>query len=270
MRFFRRSGSRDTAERQQVYQAEAGEQASWMDDYLVFAGHDGLDVVGESHYQDDIWLAIGGRRDPSERVRVDIIAVLAAEADNPYDASAISVWVDGRKVGYLSREDAQRYRGGLLALQAKCGKAIALPGVAVGGGIRDDGPGMVGIFLNHDPADFGLRPPHLVMPAAAGFRTALSDALATDEADDSYDLSWLAELPGDDIRAISVLRQLLAGETDLLSRHFMHAELENILYRSRDAFGSALGEYDQVCVQHDSEMDSLRPAFLAKWGRYRF
>jgi hypothetical protein len=39
---------------------------------------------------------------------------LAAEADNPDDANAVSVWVQGLKVGYLSRDDARRYRPGLL------------------------------------------------------------------------------------------------------------------------------------------------------------
>jgi hypothetical protein len=37
-------------------------------------------------------------------------------------------------------------------------------------------------------------------------RTGLTDALATDAADDSYDLSWLSDLPADDIRAIKKLR----------------------------------------------------------------
>jgi hypothetical protein len=47
----------------------------------------------------------------------------------------------------------------------------------------------------------------------------------------------------------------------------MHAHLEALLYQSRDAFGSALDEYDAACRQHDSEMDGIRAAFMAKWGR---
>lgn len=35
-------------------------------------------------------------------------AVLVAEPDNPYDSSAIAVWVRGRHVGYLQRELAAR------------------------------------------------------------------------------------------------------------------------------------------------------------------
>jgi hypothetical protein len=98
-------------------------------------------------------------------------------------------------------------------------------------------------------------------------RTGLSDALATDDADDSYDLSWMSDLPPDDLRAIKMLRQLLERETDAIDRHYMHAHLQTLLYRSRDVFASALDEYDQACRQHDAEMDSIRVAFMAKWGR---
>src|SRR4030095_14357628 len=82
----------------------------------------------------------------------------------------------------------------------------------------------------------------------------------------SYDLVWLRDLPVDDLRAIKLLRQLLERETDAIDRHFMHAHLQSLLYRSRDVFASALEEYDQACHQHDAEMDSIRVAFMAKWG----
>lgn len=62
-------------------------------------------------------------------------------------------------------------------------------------------------------------------------------------------------------------RQLLERESDVIDRHFMHAHLEALLYQSRDAFASALDEYDAACRQHDSEMDGIRAAFLAKWGQ---
>jgi hypothetical protein len=47
----------------------------------------------------------------------------------------------------------------------------------------------------------------------------------------------------------------------------MYAQLETMLYRSRDAFRSALDEYDNVCRQHDTEMDAIREAFMTKWGK---
>jgi len=82
---------------------------------------------------------------------------MVAEDDNPYDANAVALWIQGLKVGYLSRENALRFRPGLLALQDAEGMAIALSGVIVGGGIREDGPGRLGVFLRYDPADFGPR-----------------------------------------------------------------------------------------------------------------
>jgi hypothetical protein len=98
-------------------------------------------------------------------------------------------------------------------------------------------------------------------------RTAQSDALATDAADDSYDLAWMADLPDDDIRAIPVLRKLLATETSILSRHYIYQNLEAMLYRARDAFASARSEYDEACRQHDAEMDRIRQACIEKWGK---
>ncbi|MDQ3927682.1 MAG: hypothetical protein M3328_00900 [Chloroflexota bacterium] len=170
-------------------------------------------------------------------------------------------------MGYLSREDARRYRPGLLTLEQQHSRPIALAGVIAGGGMRADGPGRLGVFLEHNPADFGLRPRQMGPPAGSAMRTGLSAALATDDADDAYDLSWMSDLPPDDLRAIKLLRQLLERETDALDRHYMHAHLQTLLYRSGDVFASALDEYDQACRQHDAEMESIRVAFMAKWGR---
>ena len=246
------------------------ERPSWMihgmEARLLDGGED-LEVVGESFHQDNLWYLVGDRRSPEQRVEMDICAVMVAEDDNPYDANAVAIWIAGLKVGHLSRDNARRYRPGLLALQEAQGMPIALQGVIVGGGLRADGPGRLGVFLRHDPADFGLRRPPLASPPEPRMRTGLSDAAATDDADESYDLSWMRQLPADDIRAIPVLRRLLADEKDLLSRHFMYARLEAVLYRSRDAFASALDEYDQACRQHDAEMDGMREAFVAKWGK---
>jgi hypothetical protein len=229
-------------------------------------GTEDLEVVGESYYQPDLW-HLARAHPGKERVREDICAVLVPEDDNPYDPAAVAVWIDGLKVGHLSRENAQRYRPGLLAQEEAQGMPIALPGVITGGGIRSDGPGKLGVFLHHDPEDFGLTRRFLSPPPESRMRTGLSDALATDAADDSYDLAWMSGLPGDDVRAIPYLRKLLDQEKDILDRHFMFTQLEAILYRCRDAFASALGEYDEACHQHDAEMDGIRAACIAKWGK---
>ena len=121
----------------------------------LFGGGDDLEVVGESYYQENLWRLVGPRW-PDDRVRHPVYAVLVAEDDNPHDANAVAVWVQGLKVGHLSRADARRYRPGLLGLQRRHGEPVALNGVIAGGGIRGDGPGRLGVFLRHDPADFGL------------------------------------------------------------------------------------------------------------------
>jgi hypothetical protein len=47
----------------------------------------------------------------------------------------------------------------------------------------------------------------------------------------------------------------------------MFCELDDRLYRSRDVFSSALVEYDDTCMRHDAEMDGVRAALLAKFGK---
>jgi tetratricopeptide (TPR) repeat protein len=234
---------------------------------VLYGGSHDLEVVGESHYQDELWHIVGGRT--TDRVRTDVKAVLVAESDNPYDANAISVWIRGMRVGYLSREDAAEYRPGLLTLQAKERRSIALAGVIVGGGIRADGPGRLGVWLSCDPGDFGVAivAPPVPETIQGTIRTGLSQALATDEQDESYDLSWLEQLPSDHIAAIRRLRELLDHDPDPIDRHYMFCELEWRLYRSRDAFASALDEYDEACRRHDAEMNGIRDALLAKFGK---
>jgi hypothetical protein len=146
------------------------QRPSWMPDGMevkLYEGREDLEVVGEASYQDNLWRIIRERRSSDGRVREEVYAVLAAEPDNPYDANAVAVWIEGLKVGYLSREDARRYRPGLQALEQKHGKPIALAGVIAGGGMRADGPGRLGVFLEHDPADFGLRPMQMSPPAGS-------------------------------------------------------------------------------------------------------
>ncbi len=134
--------------------AEGGRMAPTGTGVEIRQGNVGLQVVGESYYQDALRQVIGG--DARNRVRVEIVAVMRAEMDNPFDPNAVSIWIDGLRVGYLARADAARYRPGLLALESSYGRPIALGGVIAGGGIRADGPGLLGVFLRHDPRDFDV------------------------------------------------------------------------------------------------------------------
>ncbi len=59
----------------------------------LYGGRHDLEIVGESNYQDALWRAVGGRT--TERVRVEIRAVVADEPDNPHDRNACETDVGG-------------------------------------------------------------------------------------------------------------------------------------------------------------------------------
>jgi hypothetical protein len=228
----------------------------------VYPGNETLEVVGESRHQDALWEIVGGfRREP---VRHPCDALLIPEPDNPVDPNAIRVLVDGRHIGYLSGHDAEVYLPGLQRLMASSATShVALEGQIVGGGERGNGIGSLGLFLDHNPADFGLAPHYT---SGGRLRTGLSNAIASDLDDDNYDLSWLRTLELDDETAAAQLHSLLEREHDPIDRHYMLCELEERLYRCRNARPSALQEFDAVCAQHHEEMAVLRPALLEKFG----
>lgn len=230
----------------------------------LYEGTSTLQVVGESFYQDALWRLAEARL--GDEVRRDIYAVLLPEPDNEYDPNAVVVLINGLKVGHLSRDDASKYQPGLVALMKKHGNPIALEGVIAGGGRRDDGPGMLGVFLTHDPVDFGL-PADETAHREPSLRTGLSAAMATDDEDDSYDLDWMDRLPENPVKRIPQLRALLADDPDPIDRHFMFLALEEDLYYCRDTFPTALTEFDEVCEQHHAEIETgTREALLAKFG----
>jgi hypothetical protein len=172
---------------------------------MLFSGSETLEVVGESHHQDELWEIVGGRT--SDPVRWETTALLIPNPENPYDPNAIEVRIDGLIVGYLSREDAATYRPGLIDLMRRTDPPlIALHGVIVGGGWRGTRIGYLGVFLDHDPADFGLDHPHHV--SLGKLCTGLSAAVGDDEAE----MAWYGRLPKDDLAASEELRVLLVRE----------------------------------------------------------
>ena len=96
-------------------EAVAGGDTLWV----LGDGRFRIDVVGESNYQEALETAAGGRR--PKGVNQTVTAQLAMEDDNPYDSKAVAVRIDGAKVGYLSRDDARRFReeGGELLASAQ-------------------------------------------------------------------------------------------------------------------------------------------------------
>jgi hypothetical protein len=207
-------------------------------------GEDDLEVAGDVSYQEILWSLCGGHR--AEPVRHGVVAVLVPEPENPHDANAIAVRIDGRIAGYLPRDVAARYRNGLHVAMSRCGGHVALRGTIVGG------PELLTVWLEHDPAHFGVVPD--LAPGAG-------EAWLTD-VDDAYDLSWFDDLPDADAPATLMLRDLLANDPDPVDRHFQFAELESRLARTR-----ALDEHDRVCRRHDAEMEVICAAFLRRWGK---
>lgn len=227
----------------------------------LYTGSETLEVVGESNYQDALRHLAGA---PVPGIRVPKIAVLAPEPDNPYDANAIQVQIEAHVVGYLSREDAARYLPGVRRLME--GESfVALEAMIVCGGSG----GVFGVFLDHDPDDFGLgrSAPSQRRGELAEMRTGFTEAWMTDVEDDSYDLSWYDDLPHGDRDAVAMLGTLLQHDPDPIDRHFQFAELESRLYRLRDIEPTALDDYDEACRAHDAEMAGICAAFRAKWGK---
>jgi len=64
-------------------------------------------VAGVSHYQEELLALVG--ETGAGRVRHQSSATLEPEPDNPHDPEAVKVLLEGRHVGYMSREDARRY-----------------------------------------------------------------------------------------------------------------------------------------------------------------
>jgi hypothetical protein len=226
----------------------------------ILGGSETLDVVGESHYLKELWSIVGQHR-PGEPVRFSTVALLVPEPENPYDKNAVKVVIDGLKVGYLARTEAPLYRPGILRLMDDAGGAlVGLRADIVGSGDERE---LLGVFLDHDPVDFGLEPyPAPPVPVRTGWGLAAT----TDDQDDSYDLSWREKLSPQDSKAIPQLRSLLETERPAISRHYVYCDLEHCLYHSRNDFLSALDDFDAVCEQHAQEMDTIRPALVAKFG----
>ena len=75
---------------------------------LTGNGKFALEVVGESHYQQNFAKICGHRKESGENLLID--ANLILEDNNPYDKNAVRVDIAGLTVGYLSREVACLYR----------------------------------------------------------------------------------------------------------------------------------------------------------------
>jgi hypothetical protein len=236
---------------------------------VILEGDDDLDVVGESYRQDALWKIVGGKT--SERVRKETIGYLVPEPTNVYDPNAIGVWIQGLQVGFIAKELAREIIDDLHALiESNAGKYIGLRGVVAGGGERDDGPGMLGVFLEFPSDKFGLGIQKSVKSDTGSFTmsTGETDAFVTDAQDDSYDLSWMNQLSGDPSKRIVGLKDVLEKNLEPISRHFAFAHLEEIYYQYKEVFPDALKQFDELAEKHHAELETtIRAAMINKWGK---
>ena len=94
-----------------------------------------VQVVGESHYAESFHAICG----PPNKLgySVDALAELRPEPENPYDPNAVAVFVQGQKVGHLSREDARRYETVVRGAIAEHGTATCYAAVHGGWGFSE-------------------------------------------------------------------------------------------------------------------------------------
>jgi hypothetical protein len=115
---------------------------------LVLPGGEVVHVVGESHYQAALDAIGGGKCEEGHQLMCQ--AELRPEPHNEYDKRAVGVYVDGRKVGHLSRADAKARQPKLLVLRSQ-GKRPMCGALISGGWFRRPGDeGHYGIRLDLD------------------------------------------------------------------------------------------------------------------------
>lgn len=115
-------------------------------------GEHDFEIVGESHFQAQLWSLVGSTAAADERMPHEAVAVLLPVSDNPYDANAVEVHIDGMKVGHLSRDDAADLRADIEELSETNGTAISMIvcNAAIFGGYvtKDGGRAMLGVKLD--------------------------------------------------------------------------------------------------------------------------
>lgn len=104
-------------------------------------------VVGESRYQDALERICGGHN--REGHQFDCVAQLTPEPENPHDKNAVRIEIAGAKVGYLGRQDAEKYLAAL-ADAGHAGQPAYAEARIVGGWKRNQheaGAGHFGVTL---------------------------------------------------------------------------------------------------------------------------
>jgi hypothetical protein len=95
-----------------------------------------FEVVGESNYQAAIASLAGNHG--TQSADLQCVAAIEPEDDNPHDPKAVLIRIQGKVVGYLSRQDARSFRR-RLGQKGLSGRVTTCDALIVGGGTRRSG-----------------------------------------------------------------------------------------------------------------------------------
>ena len=153
-----------TESEQEVLPAQEAESKTALSSpqpyWLNIAQHwPSVEVVGEAYRDDDVIAVIGRRPKVDEEIELREIATLVPEPDNPYDKNAISVRIKGRLVGYLSKDDAKRYKPFVDRIVAS--GHLPVTNASIWAVLRNGYDGKPRFFSN---VRLALSGPHLLLP----------------------------------------------------------------------------------------------------------
>lgn len=105
---------------------------------LDYSGSDEIEVKGEAAYQDNFVALVGTKREGGYDVAVT--ATLRREPTNRYDPNAVAVYVEGRLLGYVNRDDSAGMSLYLSRIEAAApGRPVEVAARIVGGWDRGRG-----------------------------------------------------------------------------------------------------------------------------------
>jgi hypothetical protein len=127
------------------------EKTSTVDAVLLKERHRGfVAAVGEASYQSALREIVKQHGGPkSDGVKIEVHVALVPEPKNKHDPNAVSVQMEGKKVAYLSRDDALDYQDVIEHLAKR--KRIGACRAVIIGGARDKPS--YGVFLDLAEAD---------------------------------------------------------------------------------------------------------------------
>lgn len=108
------------------------------------------EVVGESNYQNHLKTLAGDHG--KDAAAVDALAVLMPEPTNPYDKDAVCIYIAGKTVGYLPKDDAKTFLRRLTKQKLSKNAATTCDAQIMGGFTKKDGSkASYGVLLNIEP-----------------------------------------------------------------------------------------------------------------------